>query len=229
MTQKNMLAVDRLWEAIARRLPTLTPEEQRAGIVLLRELAKGEPVTAAQLARAIGATTADAKTVLERPGLKPFVYRDEEGRVVGYLGLAARPMHHQFALNGRTLWTWCAGDSLFLPGLLDETAEVESRDPEGGELIRLTISPTRIEAVEPEGVVVCMVKPDAPDFGSAALIMATACHFIFFFASRATGERWVAKHPRTWLLSLNEAFEFGKRFNASLFATELGRQAAGAA
>jgi alkylmercury lyase len=229
MTQKNMPAVDRLWEAIAPRLPTLTPEEQRAGIVLLRELAKGDPVTAAQLARAIGATPADAKAVLELPGLKPFVYLDEEGRVVGYLGLAVRPMHHQFALNDRTLWTWCAGDSLFLPGLLDETAEVESRDPEGGELIRLTISPTRIEAVKPEGVVVSMVKPDAPDFGSAALIMATVCHFIFFFASRATGERWVANHPGTWLLWLNEAFEFGKRFNASLFATELGGQAAGAA
>ncbi len=228
MSQKNMPAVDRLWQAVAPNLPALTPEEQRAGIVLVRELARGEPVTAAQLAQAIGASTADARSLLERPGLKAFVYRDELGRVVGYLGLAVTPMHHRFVLNGRTLWTWCAGDSLFLPGVLNETAEVESRDPEGGELVRLTISPTRIEAVESEDVVVSMVKPDAPDFRSAALIMATACHHIFFFASRAAGERWVGKHLGMWLLSLDEAFEFGKRFRESLFAAELARQTAGA-
>ncbi|MFL5495325.1 MAG: organomercurial lyase [Gemmatimonadales bacterium] len=228
MTQRNMPAVDRLWEAVAPNLPTLTAEEQRAGIVLLRELARGEPVTAERLARAIGVTTAHAKALLERPGLKAFLYPDEEGRVVGYLGLAATPMHHRFALNGRALWTWCAGDSLFLPGVLNETAEVESRDPEGGELIHLTISPARVEAVEPEGVVVSMVNPDAPDFRSAALIMETACHYIFFFASCAAGERWVAKHPGTWLLSMDEAFEFGKRFRERLFATELARQPAGA-
>jgi alkylmercury lyase len=229
MSQKNMPAVDRLWQAVAPDLPNLSPEEQRVGIVLLRVLARGEPVTAAQLARALGASTADARALLERAGLKAFAYTDEQGRVAGYLGLAATPMHHRFALDRRRLWTWCAADSLFLPGILNQTAEVESRDPEGGELVRLTISPTRVEAVEPEGVVVSMMKPDAPDFSSAALIMATACHHIFFFASRATGERWVAKHPGTWLLSLDEAFEFGKRFRESLFSTELARHTAGAA
>ncbi|MGH7536783.1 MAG: organomercurial lyase, partial [Gemmatimonadales bacterium] len=137
--------------------------------------------------------------------------------------------HHRFVLNGRALGTWCAQDSLFLPELLDETAEVESRDPEGDELVRLTISPSRVEAVDPAGVVVSTVKPDSPDLSSAARIMATACHFIFFFASRAAGERWVAKHPGTLLLSVKEAFAFGKRWNASLFGTELARRGAGAA
>ncbi len=229
MSQKHIAASDQLWKAMAPRIPTFTPEEQRAGIMLLRELAKGEPVTAAQLGRAIGATTAEAQTLLERPALKPFIYPDGQGRVVGFMGLSARPTHHRFTLNGRTLWTWCAGDSLFLPELLEETAEVESRDPEGGELIRLTISPARVEAVDPEGAVVSMVKPDAPDFSSAARIMATACHYIFFFASPAVGEHWVAKHTGMRLLSLSEMFALGKRWNAGLFPTELGRRAAGVA
>jgi alkylmercury lyase len=224
MTQENISTLDRLWDGWASRLPVLSPEEQRAGLALLRELAQGEPVAAAQLAWAIGASTADGETLLQRPALKPFIYPDERGRVVGFLGLAARPMHHRFALDGRTLWTWCAQDSLFVPELLDETAEVESRDPEGGELMRLTISPSQVEAVGPAGVVVSMVNPDATDLSSAARIMATACHFIFFFASRAAGERWVARHPATLLLSLNEAFTFGKRWNASLFGAELVRR-----
>jgi hypothetical protein len=30
-------------------------------------------------------------------------------------------MRHRLAANGRTLWTWCAQDSLFLPELLGDT------------------------------------------------------------------------------------------------------------
>lgn len=73
-----------------------------------------------------------------------------------------------------------------------------------------------------------MVRSDAPDFSSAARIMATACHFIFFFASRASGERWVGKHPGTWLLPLHEGFAFAKRWNASVFGPELARRAGAA-
>ena len=228
MTRKNIPTLDEFWRALAPRLPVLSPREQRAAIVLLRELAKGEPVTPAQLARAIGASTAEAEALLQRSALKGFVYQDPQGRVAGFFGLATKPTHHRFTLEGRTLWTWCAGDSLFLPELLGETAEVESRDPEGGELVRLRISPARVEAVEPEGVVLTMVRADAPDFTSAAQIMASVCHFIFFFASRASGERWVGKHPETWLLSLNEGIAFGKRWNASVFGPELAGRAGAA-
>src|SRR5438094_684377 len=105
-------------------------------------------------------------------------------------------------INGRTLWAWCAGDTLFLPEVLGETAAVESRDPESGELIRLTISPTRVEAAEPKDVTLSFLSPATVDFTSATQIIATACHHIFFFAARASAERWVAKHPGKVLLSL---------------------------
>ena len=143
MTRKNIPTLDEFWRALAPRLPVLSPRERRAAIVLLRELAKGESVTPAQLARAIGASTAEADALLQHSALKGFVYPDPQGRVAGFFGLATKPTHHRFTLEGRTLWTWCAGDSLFLPELLGETAEVESRDPEGGELVRLRISPAR--------------------------------------------------------------------------------------
>jgi hypothetical protein len=38
MTHKNNTTVDKLWEVLARRFPVLSPEEQRAGIGLHREL-----------------------------------------------------------------------------------------------------------------------------------------------------------------------------------------------
>lgn len=229
MSRDEITMLDELWEATARYFPEFSPEEQRAGIELLRELAGGEPVGAAHLAQALSISVGDAEALLRESRLSPFVHADEGGRVVGFWGLSTARMHHRFTLDGQPLWTWCAVDSLFLPELLGETARVESRDPEGGELVQLTISPTGIESVEPKGVVVSMNSPDVWEISSAARVIATACHFIFFFTTRAGGERWVAKHPKTVLLSLGEAFAWGKRQNARLFGAELERRRAHAA
>ncbi|MGH7541048.1 MAG: organomercurial lyase, partial [Gemmatimonadota bacterium] len=215
MTRDTIPTLDDTWQGWRALLPVWPPEEQRAGLMLLRELAKGEPVGAARLARALGAPTAEAEALVRGSGLSPFVYADDDGRAVGFLGLSTARTRHRFAIDGRTLWTWCAQDTLFLPELLGATAQVESSDPETGEPVRLTVSPRGIVAVEPRGVAVSMVRPDTADLTSAARIIATACHFIFFFASRATGERWAAAHPQTVLLSLDEAFTLAKRQNAA--------------
>src|SRR5262249_10488575 len=154
----------------------------------------------AQFARALGTTPAAAHALLERDAIKRFIYPDAEGRVLGFGGLAAAPMHHRFEVSGRALWTWCAWDSLFIPEILGRTARVTSPDAEVRELVRLTVTPDRIESVEPGDAVISFIRPDASAFGtSAANVMASFCHHIFFFASRDSGERWTAKHPATFL------------------------------
>jgi len=222
MTLSTLATLDELWQSA---LPRLSVGEQRAGIVLLRELSKGEPVSASQLAQALGTPIGETESLLTDSTLRPFVYAGSDGRVEGFFGLATRPTPHRLIVDGRTLWTWCAQDSLFLPELLGVTARVESRDPETGDLVHLTVSPERIEAVEPEAVTISIVRPDTADLTSAARVIATACHFIFFFADRASGERWVAAHPQTTLLSIDEAFTLGHRQNARLFGQEVARRA----
>jgi len=144
--------------------------------------------------------------------------------------LAAARMHHRFEVDGRTLSTWCAWDSLFIPEILGKSARVTSPDPENGEVVRLLVSPDRIESVDPEGAVVSFLLPDAHDFDiSAANVMAKFCHFVFFFTSRSSGESWMAKHPGTFLYSLDEAFVLAKLVNAKNFGPELARRASSAA
>jgi alkylmercury lyase len=231
MTQNNITTADELWEAAARCLPVLSPEEQRAGMVLLRELARGEPVATAQLAQALGTPVDGAEALVRDSTLTPDVHAGEGDRIQGFMGLSVvrTPHPHQLTVNGRSLWTWCAYDTLFIPELLDETAEIETRDPETGQLIHLTVSPARVEAAEPTSIVASIVGPQMWDHTSNARLRASACHFMFFFASRASGERWQAKHPETVLLSLDEAFAFGRRSNAHRFGAELARRRAGAA
>jgi alkylmercury lyase len=93
--------------------------------------------------------------------------------------------------------------------------------------VRLTATPDRIQSVEPGDAVISFIRPDAEAFrASAANIMANFCHYIFFFASRASGERWTAKHPGTFLFALDDAFALAKRLNAANFGSVLRTQMA---
>ena len=47
------------------------------------------------------------------------------------------------------------------------------------------------------------------------------CHFVLFFTTRETGERWVAEHDGTFLLSVDDAYEVERRTNALQFAEAL--------
>jgi alkylmercury lyase len=131
-------------------------------------------------------------------------------------------MHHRFEVDGHKLSTWCAWDSLFIPEILGRSARVTSLDPDSGETVRLFVTPERIESIQPKEAVISFIWPDAQVFTElAANVMAKFCHFIFFFASRPSGERWVNKNPGTFLYSLDDAFALAKRLNAYNFGAEL--------
>jgi alkylmercury lyase len=226
ITELKAPALDAYWETLAGHLRPFSPDEQRTAVELYRQLAKGKAVDAAQLGDALGVSAAEARALLQREAIKAFVHPDAEGRVLGFGGLAAAPMHHRFEVSGRTLWTWCAWDSLFIPEILGRQARVNSPDPESREVVRLTVSPERVDSVVPAKAVVSFIQPEAEMFqSSAAKVMAQFCHYVFFFSSRQSGERWVAKHPRTFLYSLDDAFTLAKRFNARNFGPELARRA----
>lgn len=217
--------IEELWDAAVDKLPDFSPDEERAGLVLLNELTGGEPVTASRLARALGASVDQAEHYLQDSGFSPLVYRDEQGSAIGFFGLSTVSTDHRFAVNGRTLWAWCAADTLFLPELLGTTAKVESKDPETAETIRLTVSPTAVESSQPDGLLVSMNSPETWETTSAVRIVATACHYIHFFGSAESGERWTSNHPNTVLVPLEEAFVYARRQNARMFGHELAREA----
>lgn len=228
MNPKKRPSLDQYWDVLAELLPKLSKSDQRVALVLYRELAKGAPVSAEQLADALEVPIDGAKEILNVDPIKSLVYSDEQGRVLGFGGLATASTHHQLEVDGRELWTWCAWDSLFIPELLGKTARVESQDPANGEIVRLTVSARGVESVEPEGAVVSFLIPDAKDFKeSASNLMANFCHFVFFFASRKSGEGWVADHQGTFLYSLDEASELARRLNAKMFGHALVERSQG--
>src|SRR2546428_80182 len=92
------------------------------GPTLLRLIARGEPVSPADIASETGLSIDEVTTRLVS---FPDAELDEEGKLVG-MGLTLRPTQHRFKIDGRDLYTWCALDTLMYPSLLGVTAQVES-------------------------------------------------------------------------------------------------------
>jgi alkylmercury lyase len=186
---------------------------------VLRSLSKSQavfPVQINQIIEEIGITREDAYQLLAQ-----VAERGTDDAIVGLLGLSLNETQHHFEIGGKHLFTWCALDTLFLPGLLGQPANVESESPVSGAKIRLTVSPRGADAVDPADAVVSIVvvDPDAANLGSVEAIWSTFCHHVFFFANRRQAEQWVAERDYPGaieILSVAEAFEVGRQLSSSL-------------
>jgi len=198
------------------RLPTMTDEERRLGLELYRQLSHGEPVSKSRLAEALEVATPGVDDLLGHPNLKCLTYVDNEGRIIGFGGLAVREMPHRFTVDGRTLYTWCAWDSLFIPGILGLEAEVESPAPGSTARVRLRVGPDEVKHVEPRSAVMSFLLPSAQTFQADVLkAMASFCHHIFFFRDPETAAVWTSSHPDTTVISVSDAFELGRQMVSS--------------
>ncbi len=201
--------LDELAQVFIQAFPPMDVNEQRLALRLYSELAKGEPVAIQDLAQALDRSAAYVQTTLEG---WPGMFFDDDGRIQGFWGLAVKPMRHQFKVSGRTVYTWCAWDALFIPELLHHSAEVTSSCEATGELIKLRISPDSIDIGDHDDVMVSFLVPDEDNFQES--VIASFCHFVYFFRDRPAGEQWVAEHEGTFLLPVEDAFTVGKKMNA---------------
>jgi len=211
--------LDGLVTDTVRLWPALGLVEQRLSLKLYRLLAQGVPVSRAMLAQQTGIAIATVSQILDS---WPSVFSDPQGNIVGYWGLAVPDAYkspHRFTIGDRTLSAWCAWDTLFLPQLLGQSADVESISPASGATVRLTVSPERVEQVEPADTQMSFLLPDAADVQRN--VVTAFCHFIHFFPSRQSGESWVAQHPGTFLLSIDEASVVARRRNEALYTAGL--------
>lgn len=124
-----MNATSRLVQLAGRivgAVPRFDRVGQRMAVTLYRLLSEGEPVPISRLAAALGVTEDAVRATLDR---YPVFY-DDEGAIIGFGGLTVVEMPpHRLNVGGRTLYTWCAWDSLFIPAILGTVAQVESVCP----------------------------------------------------------------------------------------------------
>ena len=163
-------------------------------------LARGKSASPEKIAAASGKLQEAVQAAL---GQFPSTEWDEQGRVVS-LGLTLHPTPHRLELEGRTLFAWCALDSLLFPILLGWPAGIESPCRCTGESVHFEMTPAGIEAVEPPSAVVSIVAArDLVSFRSVG------CNNTHFFSSPEAASRWLEKHSQATILSVEEAFSAG--------------------
>lgn len=165
---------------------------------IVRLLAEGAPVRVHEIAAAAGIPEDDVERVLRH---QPGTDWADDGRLVGF-GLTLRPTAHHFTTAGRTLYTWCASDTLYFSIVLGLPALVESTCPATGQAIRVDLEPGAVAAVSPAEAVVsqrCCTE-------LVGDIRTEFCNHGHFFSSPAAAASWLAEHPDGEVLDVAEAF-----------------------
>ncbi len=199
--------------------PDFGTDNSRLMIKMLRTLAQGRPVTrteAVKISEELGIAYHQADEFLRQA-----TERDSDGNIIGLFGLSLnQEWAHRFDINGNSLRTWCAWDTLFLPALVDATVVVESESPVSGTTVRLTVSPERVESSDPQAAVVSIatIDPQVHDVSSMEALWGNFFHQVYFFPSWEEADEWAAGKSNIAILTVEEAYELGRLAFSELLA-----------
>jgi len=197
---------------------TYSPDEERVALATSRELADNGVASVASIAARAERTVDGVEGILAN---WQAVFRADNGDVVGFLGLTAAEMPNRIRFGAAERSAWCAWDTLFLPGVVGQPAHVRSTDPVTGATIELDVAldGTPSNLSHPD-LVLSFREP--PPEGLTDEVQKAFCHFVHFFESERSAASWVAEHPGTFVMSLQEGAELARRTNAMRYPTTLG-------
>jgi alkylmercury lyase len=181
-------------------------------IEIIKLLMKGKPLTYEEVAKALSISEKDIPDALNKMN---NIELDDNGNVIG-AGITLNPTRHNFYIKGKHLYTWCAFDTLFFPIILNETAEVESKCPVSDVNIKLTVTPKKIEPLEPAEAAISIVVPEASD--ACRNLRSAFCNKTFFFKSEGAAKEWV-KGSDIIILSVYDAYQLGQKFTKNLLSS----------
>lgn len=209
------MAVSRL-EALAGKIrasgiPThFEADQSRLLIEIWRLVAEGKPVPAGQVAQTAARLNMQPEAAVAF--IDQMSERDESGNIVGIFGLSQKQHPHNFIVDGRTFYTWCAWDALFLPPMLKQPARIESICPQTQQGIRISLTPTKVQSCEPAGITLSIIVPDTSSEGISCVeeVWSAFCCNVRFFASETAARTWFSgKKQDVIFLTVDEGFRLG--------------------
>lgn len=175
----------------------------------IQALAKGNPVSPAQLAGIWEMPLEQVQVILEQAKANGQVEIDDQGNLVGGI-LSLTPTPHEITMDNKRLYAWCAWDAVYTPGVVGKSAQIVSRDAVTGETIQIVITPGGIETVQPESAVVSVVGPGADMRGGPE---SQRCTQMLFFGSRESAEQWRGDRAGMAILTVEEVFEIAEELH----------------
>lgn len=182
--------------------------------VALRLLADGAPVAASRIAQATGQTVHEANGWLQQMHAAGYEL-DDEGRLVG-AALTLRPTAHRFRVRGNGLYAWCGFDTLLLPILLNEPAEISATCPATGQPIRLEVAADgTVTRTQPAGTVIAVVGPQVLATGGAVGPASHTCEEMPLLTNAEAAHQWVQDRPGVLIVELDTAVELARTYVAA--------------
>lgn len=149
------------------------------------ELLKGKPLHPVLFAKLMDVPINKAHEIIQLYG-----ETNKEGDITGYLGLSLNKTAHQLNFDNKSLYAWCAMDTILLPRYLIHRWEIISKDPITGNHVKLSISDNLLEWTKPVPVFISwMEKADSCD------IRSSFCQYSYFFESELSANKWQIKNP----------------------------------
>lgn len=194
-----------LTEKVTTYFQSLFPNDEalQLAILILKELAKGEPVEPAHIAKLTGWSTAHTTDLLKSS--LPIEWDDQQ-RVVG-MGISLREATpYRFIVNDHHLSVWCAVDALLFPPLIGLPARIESPCFVTEGPIIIDVTPDALQHVQPTDAVMSIVTPQV-DISSAHDVRALLCSGNKFFKSAKVAEQYQQEHPEALIIPVTEGYK----------------------
>ncbi|HJQ90726.1 MAG TPA: organomercurial lyase [Acidimicrobiia bacterium] len=207
---------------LAAATPSLDHEQQRIARQIYHLIAaNAEPVTVAQIA---DSAKVSPDRVEESLRSWPLVLWDDQDRVVGFWGIHAEHITptHAITVDGRTVYAWCAWDTLFITEILGRQTKITSTDPRAGTPINLTVTPEGVVRIDPPEAVVSLLLPED---GLTDDAIQRFCHKVHFFTTPASAEAWIDGRPGLFAVTVDEAFDLGRATNRLRMSSVIGSDA----
>lgn len=130
---------------------------------------------------------------------------DDQGQVTSFLGLSLVPTQHKLIVKGKSLYTWCAADTLLLPQFLSFSALIESKDPVSGQLVQLSVDEDFLDWTDPVPIFISWVEK-----ADSCHIRQSFCNRSHFFGSQETTAKWLAENADAKISNVEEFFTFSR-------------------
>jgi len=203
-----------LEQLFIQAFPSVDKTGQQQAMQLYQLLAEGSSVSIDQIAKKINQSPQETEQLL---ATWTGVSINEQQLIDGFWGVSTKETSHQFSINQKTLYTWCAWDLLFMPVIYQQTISAKTQCPISGQMIELVISPDRIDTVTPETTMITFIKPALDKIKED--VTGSFCQYVFFVDSEETGRQWQQQHSDGFLLSMEQGFDLGKKIIQQVFTS----------
>lgn len=174
-------------------------------------LAAGRPILLTHLAEIAHKDIA----AIEQELVKGYTGRDIKGNVIELFGVMQSPTLHRIQVGQVCLFSCCALVAHMVPLLLDRAATIESVDPISHRLIRLQVSSSGVQLVEPQQAVGTLVVTTQEQVLKD--IRSAFCMHVCYFPDEVTAKEFIAADSRRYLVSIQQFHEAARELTSTLW------------